>query len=152
MGLSCWRSCKVWGCKVLVYRIEDVGGKGMYWCGLWDCAVGERGDTARHPCPEDDSRLWQNYRKRPEGCIVHFHFGFASIAQLRAWLYQDEWLERMHELGGVLKVYDVDDEHVVLGNAQVMFLKERASSYELWSLHPDSIRELQELEVQRHEL
>lgn len=76
--------------------------------------------------------------------MYHFHFGFSSIAQLRAWLYQDDWLERMHELGGVLMVYDVGDEHVVLGNAQVMFLKEQVHSFERRNLHPDSIRELQE--------
>lgn len=127
-----------------VFRIEDAHGNGMYWGGgLWDKAVGGRPNTKRHPCPEDDSRLWGNYLKRPEIGVYYFHFGFSSIAQLRAWLYKDEWLERMHEMGGVLKVYDVDAEHVVLGNAQVMFLKEQANSCERHSLHPDSIRELQ---------
>lgn len=127
---------------MLVFRIEDANDDGMYGGGMWDKAVGARADTKRHPCPQDDSRLWWNYLKRPE-VVRDFHFGFSSISQLRAWLYKDEWLERMHELGGVLKVYDVDDEHVVLGNAQVMFLKEQANSFERRSLHPDSIRELQ---------
>lgn len=128
---------------MLVFRIEDANGKGMYGGGMWDQVVGPHGEPDRHPCPNEDSRLWGNYLKRPE-VVYDFHFGFSSIAQLRAWLYQDEWLERMHELGGVLKVYDVDDEHVVLGNAQVMFLKGQARACTRYSLHPDNIRELQE--------
>jgi hypothetical protein len=133
---------------MLVYRIVDHLGAGMYRAqsrpSLWELAVG--GDTAgnfNHPCPAQDGLLvrnWPEFAKR-HGYKVdaklsdeHYAtqwemydqlkthaFGFDSVKQLLRWVYGVGWLEAMHELGGVVQIFEVPDEHVLIGRCQCTF-------------------------------
>ena len=52
--------------------------------------------------------------------------GFANTDQLRSWIYKDEWLVQMERRGFRLAVFDIDNDHVVVGNTQAIFQRDRA--------------------------
>lgn len=117
---------------------------------LWDLAVGSDTQSPyNHPAPAEDALLVQNWpafadlhglKCKSQHCgdvsnpavnysaqwemydqLKSHAFGFESIQQLLRWLYGVGWLEAMHELGGYVRVYDVPDEHVLIGRCQVTF-------------------------------
>jgi hypothetical protein len=117
---------------MLIYRIETESGGGMYQ-GSYGALCPLTFDSARHPIPENDSLLMDNM-----SCVIEreglppatsawsfiygrYRFGFASVDQLRAWVYQDDWLVKLHLYGLRLAVYDVDDEDCVVGYTQAIF-------------------------------
>lgn len=127
---------------MLIYRIEDADGGGLY-----------RGDNSfqnpvtssssdRHPLPNDDSRLMDSISFRmdldlgPDERYQHwtyfledeFIFGFASVEQMRNWVYNDEWLVKLDTVGFYLTVYDMPEHHVCVGNTQAVFRRHEALS------------------------
>jgi hypothetical protein len=50
-----------------------------------------------------------------------YYFGFSSIDQLRSWIYKDDWLVGLHDIGMLLAVYICEDEDVLVGNTQAIF-------------------------------
>lgn len=109
-----------------VFRIEDGSGNGMY---RYDCNlapyVSERlQNPHRHPTPDFDKRLAQSFSRlgvqryySPEG---EWKFGFSSIWQLQKWL-QDEDLEALEALGGVVVVVDAPPDCIAQGETQCAF-------------------------------
>ena len=78
----------------------------------------------RHPSPSEDSRLWEGLKQKENDSLPdlkQYLFGFSSIAQLRAWFFDDEVLRHLHEKGFVLVEFDCK---IVNGNSQVVSLKE----------------------------
>jgi hypothetical protein len=104
---------------MLVYRIEDTYGKGMYRSNK---SIDIDQDDARHPTPFDDSLL-SDLVINIIGVYQNYIHGFKSIEQLRNWLYYDTWLVNLHEAGFVLKVYEVEEANVLIGHTQVVFLR-----------------------------
>ena len=105
---------------MLVYRIEDEDGKGMYHSSK---AISMEVDERKHKEPCSDSLLAPVWLSLSTGSRETFVFGFASIEQLRNWVYDDDWLYKLHETGFILSVYDVPDKDVIAGHTQVMFLR-----------------------------
>lgn len=101
----------------LVYRIEMPSGRGLYRCGL-PCDD-ELEDDMRHPTPSDDAELWpywkgMDYRERDQ-----MRFGYATIAQLKSWVYKKSWRKKIKDHGLVVSVYRA--RFVRVGSAQAVF-------------------------------
>ena len=116
--------------KSIVFRIEDEKGCGVYRGETNLYNYRKYGDFTRdrvHPVPKCDSKLMQSIPKcgKRLDCfgveepkfkwIFNFVFGFSSIEQLRAWFYEDEVIEWLHENGFSLVVYEGIAYH---GNCQ----------------------------------
>lgn len=109
-----------------IYRIESVKGIGLYsYAKAAEFAHGTLIDCHRHPTPSDDSLLVANVREYT--CRNYFHiedhmrFGFCSVGQLRNWIYQDEWLVKLHKYGLKIAEYRLYSENVCEGNTQAIF-------------------------------
>ena len=76
----------------------------------------------RHPGPLQDSLLRVNFEAARGPMNIHsmdpFRFGFASMAQLRAWIYRDEWRDSLAREGFLLNIYLPSEMYV--GNTQAM--------------------------------
>lgn len=109
-----------------IYRIESAKGIGLYSYRKADeFAHGTLVDEHRHPTPSDDSLLVANVREytcRNYFQIEdHMRFGFCSLEQLRSWIYQDEWLVKLHKYGLKIAEYRLYSENVCEGNTQAIF-------------------------------
>lgn len=105
----------------LFFRLETNEGRGVYTCERDDVSEvlsdwlghDDTGDRARHPTPHDDSALVVSARAQDvtPGELKwngQWRFGFISIAQLRAWFYNDNVLRQLGEVGIQLSVYAPD--------------------------------------------
>ena len=81
----------------------------------------------RHPVAHDDSMLKHSFKARnlnlDMGVTLNggFRFGFVSITQMRAWFYKDKGYAVMKDFGIVLRVYEIPEEDVFVGNTQTVF-------------------------------
>lgn len=85
-------------------------------------------DSGRHPAPCCDTALnWDNISYilgvPPHQC----YFGFGSIEQLKAWLFDEAWRLHLHKRGFVIKVWSLPDDSefpkMRVGNAQAVAVK-----------------------------
>lgn len=107
-----------------VLRIEAADGSGMYLGGATSRARVNMNEPYAHPMPYDDSGLeLQAFKFLVEKRDDAF-FGFNSEAQLRRWVYRDEWVQALHEVGCVLVEYDACEAYA--GHTQVIFNKTTA--------------------------
>lgn len=106
-----------------VYRIEGSQGYGAYQiC----CLVVN--DEYRHPDPTMDSKLssvW--FKLYHSGRYRDWFFGFKDMDQFRSWFYDDEWLKQLKRNNGKLTIWEVPDDCVHVGNAQVIFMRREAT-------------------------
>ena len=106
--------------NVLVYRVVDrFGGKGLYWSNY--PRNGMRGDSSRQPLPEEDRILMIDLKYKGLGEIgsLHHRYGFKTLDQLKSWLYaQDRSCIRDNF---VIRKYVVPENHIAIGNSQVIF-------------------------------
>lgn len=114
----------------LVYRIacKDDVTAGMYANGAAYDVI-EHSDI-NHPAPADDSRLLYSWWKW-EGKA---YFGFETVAQLRRWIYNDDWIRSFHDEGQALYVIEVPDEDLRVGHTQAIYLPDNAKVVEVRSL------------------
>jgi hypothetical protein len=109
------------------YRVEhEENGKGMHTSGA-SCQF--QIDSGRHPLPKNDSLISDWYY---ENFTPDYFFAFASLEQMRAWVYSDAWVDHLHTEGFVINVYQTDDG--VHGHSQAIFRKETATLIETISL------------------
>lgn len=136
---------------MLVYRIENQNGVGVYGCGyghrcdataLYEPGFSERDDIFLSPCPDSDTKLkswwsgeklsrikagqWMKDRQK-------FHCGFESEEQMLRW-FPLKGLELMTNLSQrtgthqmVINIYEISGRKVKKGDAQVMFIREEAT-------------------------
>lgn len=79
---------------------------------------------ASHPAPWDDTALmWRDTAVTVGVPEYQCLFGFGSIGQLRAWLYNNTWLEWLHAFGYVVKVWDLPESAMHVGSAQAIATK-----------------------------
>lgn len=105
---------------MLIYRFETDYGRGVYHNDVTDAV---QYDRSRHPMPfEDDIPRWNDLPTEEQ---LKHRFGFSSIPQLDNWFNETE-RSLLREKGVVLKIYDVDDEHVLVGDSQAVFKYEYA--------------------------
>lgn len=110
-----------------VLRIEDAEGYGMYRAGgpggsAWTRAIGCVQDDYAHPLPVDDSGLTRAALGWLDLNRAAARFGFTCLAQLRRWLFRDDWVRALSDYGCVLVEYEVDDRaEYFAGHTQVIF-------------------------------
>lgn len=105
-----------------VFRIEDERGAGMYRSGKSVIFSDICWPDRSHPSPWEDIPFGYSMRAYDRPDIVHHRFGFASLEQLRRWIYKDEWLVELHHAGYRLSIYEVDPYNVIIGESQCAFL------------------------------
>lgn len=113
-----------------VYRIEhEDSGIGFYNHGPVQSEEMGRQlfDEMRHPMAFADSKLCRDADANEHELLLVWRYGFASIAQLRMWVYDDSWLEALHEDGFILREYRCEPDACLIGSTQVMFDKEVAT-------------------------
>ena len=106
-------------------------GDGMYvaFDGLNDC--GSYVTTQKHPAPGADTALRWGHLWNILGVPQHkCYFGFSSLDQLEAWLYNQEWREYLHDNGFVVKVWELPEESMHSGNAQAVATRQALESHE----------------------
>ena len=116
------------------YSVRRAGpgiGAGMYASqgGLHAC--GSYKSTMKHPGPWVDTALqWKNTEYMLGVPQDQCYFGFASLDQLKSWLYRQEWREHLHLNGFVVKVWDLPEEFMHAGDAQAVATKQALESHE----------------------
>lgn len=109
---------------MLFFRIQNEQGTGMYSSNtaysMWDI-------DGRHPSPTRDSLLQQNFRNMTGrdwqwSTVEDFRFGFASLAQFRFWVHNDEWLKSLSVEGFELYVFNCPE--VIVGSSRAIAKKE----------------------------
>jgi hypothetical protein len=127
---------------VTVYRIEyEPDGEGCYQRFNeekdrgFGAITGSTIADERHPHPSSDSLLQKNLQEagfQPAtgflglfGMISYepYRFGFASIEQLRAWMFKDSWLTSLADQNYILAVCKVPAYQVLVGNTQCVFIR-----------------------------
>lgn len=92
-------------------------------------------DTSRHPTPSRDSKLKETaahlFDEFGWFCGDTFIFGFESIAQLRAWFYNDEIFSYLDNEGFVLVEMVGEIYH---GNCQSVIKRSTAEIVKTFSL------------------
>ena len=120
---------------MLVFRVEmrpKLGqkiGVGAFGCDLSGTHDREAdlnqdgGCSYAMPTPLDEAPTSpvHNWVRETRGYINEMRFGFESIESYRKAFSSPSGRARMAEIGGVLSVYDVPREHVLVGTTQVVF-------------------------------
>lgn len=135
---------------MLVYRIEDAFGGGMYRpseLSSYDCpfeeivnAFPDKDRCSRtlsrrsercvydyssiHVSPLDDFP-WRVWRNLPYNVQEKYHFAFPTITSLLSWVYMKEWREALHRRGFKVSVYDAE-AIVSVSGAQAIFEKKHS--------------------------
>jgi hypothetical protein len=120
-----------------IYRVENKLDQGMYTGAYSLCDIMDTRSTPRHPTPNNDSGLSDDYWEFMDK-TAQYRFGFSTLAQLRSWLYDDEWLRALHGWDYRLSLYDA--KKAIVGNTQALFDLAgavRTSQRSLLTLIPD---------------
>jgi hypothetical protein len=98
------------------------------------------GDYDKHPLPQADSLLWNKittYVSDNKSIdFSDYYFGFTSPEQLRAWFYNDDWLEWLHNEGYILTEFECDDtpEIFMAGHTQAIAILDKITEVKQYSL------------------
>ena len=126
---------------ISVWRAEDSRGHGIYWGNtpfggsyMGTAAEAVKNRTGRrfgvgrgiHPLPDTD--IGREWSYRADSC--DFYFGFESLEKAREWLYDDDVNAELTSLGIEVVRYEVDEEDVLFGKAQVAFRRGNATLVE----------------------
>lgn len=125
---------------IVIYRVEDSNGVGFctklsgvhseffgeltVWSDVLGNGCSYDLDAKIHPGPNDDDSLMKNLNGRD---IALYSFAFSSAKQMRDWLYRDKWLLSLEKYGMMVSTYVIDDEHVILGDKQCLYLPDKVS-------------------------
>lgn len=108
---------------MLIWRIENENGGGMYRGGCEGFATVAAGVggwvTDRHPNPLWDEALGFDDIDPDER--DRYKFGFATLGQMRQWVYKAAWRRGLDEIGFSLNCYRVPDEYGRRSNFQAIF-------------------------------
>lgn len=123
-----------------IYRVHQEGDvhRGLYRC---DTMVDmELQECIRHPTPDQDAALsdfWCSMDWLKQG---NYYFGFKSIAQLKSWIYRQEWRDQLHLDNVVISIIECDEAH--LGDTQAVF-NIRSGYYVTGTLYFNELENLQ---------
>lgn len=117
---------------MFVYRIEDEEGVGMYWSkkitAYTDDDYPVPIDEGKHPPPYRDSLINTQWSLMTLLEQKEYIFGFSSLGQLRNWIYNNDWLMNLHAKGFVISVFEIDEEDVIKGYTQALFIRSKSIS------------------------
>lgn len=80
----------------------------------------------RHPTPRRDVPAWERMVIENIYEAQRYFCGFRDIEQLLAWFDSEALRTAMNDVGITLYEYEIDPEHVMHGQHQVMFRKDLA--------------------------
>jgi len=96
-------------------QLYDVGYVKGHFDREFEIGINFKFKIGRHPLPVNDTKLIESLKhaqptplyNTEEGLCLNFNhrFGFSSIQQLHAWLYDNKWLRALHHNGLQLTVY-----------------------------------------------
>lgn len=76
----------------------------------------------KHPLPNNDSLYLKNRREKGFDHVPYDHnFGFESLKQLKAWIYNNEMVQILIEMNFELLEIEIEEKFVILGNTQLSF-------------------------------
>lgn len=112
---------------MLVYRVQIPGTKiSLYHNNnMWDIKDCMQ-SSDRHPSPDQDAALSGPWYALPYEQRKYYYFGFSTIAQLKSWIYQQNWRAKMDRAGFRVVVYDTTD--YLIGDTQAVFRMQTAST------------------------
>lgn len=97
--------------EVNFIRVQNEFYVGMYYASGRISPISEMYNFSRHPMLQDDSLLLQK---------KDFNYGFSSLKQMRSWIYEDEWIKGLYEMGYIIYSYIIPAELVLCGNTQAV--------------------------------
>ena len=106
-----------------IWRLEHKDGAGIYASGIAVCVMESILASARHPMPHDDVGLrdvWGDVGS------CDWYFGFASLAQYRAWFFKRAHRKAFEMAGAVLRLYVVPAHSYHRGMNQAIFIRAQA--------------------------
>lgn len=109
--------------NLIIYRVEDSYHTGMYSA---ETSSNMFELQSRHPPPEDDVTLGPKWKALSKDERDPYHFGFASMEQLKFWIYMQEWRTELESEGYRVSVYSVSPSCALVGETQCVFLPEAA--------------------------
>jgi hypothetical protein len=122
---------------VLIYRVEDAEGEGMFTSGKTPLELYDRDEVylgENHPTPCKDIPEWADEPRYD--CI----FGCKSIEDMDHWLDASfNVRQRLHEAGFYLTVSEVEDDKILYGKNQVAFPRSAANVVEVRELCQPSL-------------
>lgn len=119
--------------KIVVFRVEDEARRGPYRNAQWgDPYYATQTELSRahgnlmHPTPNLDGEPWDESAGEIPDFILDTHVcGFALFGQFASW-FEPRWRKTLKGCGFKLNVYEVDEEHVFMGNLQITFKQSEA--------------------------
>lgn len=115
--------------KTIIFRVENKQKVGMYR----DERTSYLMQGYQHPPPSRDSALcevWDNLYEMGEHS--GYIFGFATLEQLKSWIYEDEWRFVLNSFRFHVYMYETDDYYE--GDTQAIFRKSTAKRVGMVSL------------------
>jgi len=105
-----------------VYRIEGFYGQGPYsGISMGSLAWTERKhELPTHPAPHADGIILPSY------VSAEYFYGFESLTQLTNWFNREELTNISYYDGFEIKVYELEDRHIIKGKKHVAFIKRYA--------------------------
>lgn len=107
-----------------VYRIVDKKGRGLYR-DLAEKIGMSLSASDEHPTPYMDSQLTREQQKKD----LEFsdkRYCFASIEQLKRWMYNDEWIKEAIQLKAKVYTFEVEAKYLAVGTTQAIFVQGKA--------------------------
>lgn len=119
-----------------VYRLQTADGFGAYRNSVVRSGLikyyAETGNTDKHPLPYEDAKLRPLWNEIEPDELHNYYFGFCSIEQFKNWFFKESWRKELSQIGVKMYVFEVDDEDVLVGDTQAVFLRDNAT---LISIH-----------------
>lgn len=111
---------------ISIYRIESKDNKGLYDTFFASLSV----DEIHHPSPRDDESFNGIFDKNNNDYkyFQKWSFGFESLKELKDWLITEENVNKLQNIGGVIKEITIDKNYVIKGNKQLIFQNNQKES------------------------
>jgi hypothetical protein len=119
----------------VVLRVETEDGQGCYR-NPEVVTVLNHTDVSTHPEPHALHEPW--YDLRYMWNTINQYCGFIDMIQFRAW-FSEEDCEILRQHGCYLTLYEVAEEHILLGDKQITFEKSKATRKALLVVSRDHI-------------
>lgn len=113
---------KISATRRTLYRVENLRMEGIYVNGTASVIGIRDGFHGRHPSPFEDSALMADLENKglPSPTNREWRYGFASLDQLRNWLYKAEWRSTLAFHGFFISIIDVSNLDCAIGDTQAM--------------------------------
>ena len=109
-----------------IWRLETTDGRGVYASKAWGRYAGDCMQD-KHPSPWRDKGLGLAcYTHIAYEQMLKYHFGFATLAQFKRWVFKKKWRINFHNAGLVLNCYKVPVRHSRIGDTQAIFKRKYA--------------------------